>query len=79
MSELPYPFTSVKDFEASIRAPIGKNWVTEKGFKKLTAPPVISKMGVIIEPMDNSLLVEKPKKRLNNNKPNVNSKKKKMK
>lgn len=79
VSELPYPFTSVKDFEASIRAPIGKNWVTEKGFKKLTAPPVITKMGAIIEPMDSSLLVEKPKRRLNNNKPNVNSKKKKIK
>ncbi|CAH1407060.1 unnamed protein product [Nezara viridula] len=78
VSELPYPFTSVKDFEASIRAPIGKNWVTEKGFKKLTAPPVVTKMGTIIEPMDGSWLVNKPKKRMNNNKPNVNSKKKKV-
>ncbi|XP_066906334.1 U3 small nucleolar RNA-associated protein 14 homolog A-like [Halyomorpha halys] len=77
VSELPYPFTSVKDFEASIRAPIGKNWVTEKGFKKLTAPPVVTKMGTIIEPMDGSLLPKKPKKRSNNNKPNVKSKKKK--
>lgn len=51
MSQLPYPFTSVKDYEASIRAPVGKNWIPENAHKKLVAPPVLTRMGAIIEPI----------------------------
>ncbi|XP_014244568.1 U3 small nucleolar RNA-associated protein 14 homolog A [Cimex lectularius] len=58
VNELPYPFKSVKEYEASIRAPIGNNWIPEVAHKRLTAPPVLTKMGSIIEPMDPEQLVK---------------------
>jgi U3 small nucleolar RNA-associated protein 14 len=59
---LPFPFTSVKDFEASIRAPIGNTWIPETAYRKLTKPSVITKLGTIIKPMDEDMLVNKEKK-----------------
>lgn len=66
VSDLPYPFNSVKDFEASIRAPIGRNFVPENAHKRFIEPAVKTKMGKIIEPMDADALVKKnprPRKR----------------
>ncbi|XP_043278715.1 U3 small nucleolar RNA-associated protein 14 homolog B [Venturia canescens] len=59
VSDLPYPFNTVKDFEASIRAPIGRNFVPENAHKRLIRPAVKTKMGAIIEPMDAQALVKK--------------------
>merc|ERR1712168_1033107 len=47
---IPYPFTSVSDYQASVRQPIGKNWVPETVFKKLTQPKVLTRAGAIIKP-----------------------------
>lgn len=65
VSDLPFPFTSLKDYEASIRAPIGRNFVTETAFRLLTRPSVITQKGKIIEPMDESELL-KPQRKLRN-------------
>ncbi|GAB0087849.1 hypothetical protein DMENIID0001_022030 [Sergentomyia squamirostris] len=64
--DLPFPFTSVRDFEASIRAPIGRTFVPETAHRVLTKPALITKMGTIIEPMDEKVLLnggkpERPK------------------
>ena len=59
VSELPFPFSSVKDFEASIRSPVGRTYVPENIHRKLTAPQVVTKMGTIIEPMDEDILLKK--------------------
>lgn len=60
VSQLPYQFTSVKDFEASVRAPIGRTFVPEAVHKKLTTPAVTTKKGTVIEPMtENELLALK--------------------
>ncbi|KAG5885636.1 hypothetical protein JTB14_012066 [Gonioctena quinquepunctata] len=56
VSELPFPFKTVKDFEASIRAPIGSTFVTETAFRKHIEPAVTTKLGAIIEPLDRSIL-----------------------
>nr|CAI5824087.1 unnamed protein product [Callosobruchus analis] len=61
VSEVPFPFKSVKDYEASIRAPIGNNWVPETAFKRFIEPAVITKMGAIIEPISKSMLVGQKK------------------
>lgn len=58
VSELPFPFTSVSDFEATVRAPIGNTFIPETAHRKLIKPAVIVKTGIIIEPMDESQLVE---------------------
>lgn len=78
VSSIPFPFTSLADYEASIRAPIGRNFVPETAFRMLTRPAVITRKGQVIEPMDESELIkpERPLrhivdrriKRLNNNK-----------
>ncbi|KAI4489531.1 hypothetical protein M0802_011066 [Mischocyttarus mexicanus] len=72
VNELPYPFSTVKDFEASIRAPIGRNFIPENNFKKFIEPSVQTAMGKIIEPIDESVLVNKKinkkRKKLNQNK-----------
>lgn len=59
VSELPFPFTSVQDYEASIRAPIGRDFVPEKTFSKFVQPAVKTKMGKIIEPMSEEVLAMK--------------------
>ena len=61
VSELPFPFNSVQDYEASIRAPIGRDFVPEKSFGKLIQPHVKTKMGKVIEPMSEDVLLKKIK------------------
>ncbi|KAK0173193.1 hypothetical protein PV328_006429 [Microctonus aethiopoides] len=65
VNDVPYPFSSVSDFETSIRAPIGRNFIPENAHKRLTEPAVITKMGKVIEPMDEDVLVEKKKIKIN--------------
>lgn len=52
MSELPYPFKDVEEYEKTIQTPVGRTWVPETVFHKLTAPPVVTQMGQIINPID---------------------------
>ncbi|XP_045775005.1 U3 small nucleolar RNA-associated protein 14 homolog A [Maniola jurtina] len=60
VSDLPFPFTSIKDYEASIRTPLGNTFIPETAHKKLIQPSVITKVGTVIEPMDeDELLVKK--------------------
>lgn len=62
VSNLPFPFQSVQDYEASIRAPIGRTFVPETAFKILTRPSIITKLGAIIDPMDDEVLTKPPKR-----------------
>lgn len=50
--DVPFPFTAVKDFEAIIRQPIGKEWNTHLAHKNLTRKAINTKAGRIIKPMD---------------------------
>lgn len=59
VSEIPFPFKTVKDFEASIRAPIGNTFVPEIPHRRMILPPVRTKMGTIIEPMSEEVLLKK--------------------
>lgn len=58
VSDLPFPFTSVKDYEASIRAPISREFIPETALRLLTRPSMITKKGHIINPMDESILTK---------------------
>lgn len=62
VSDLPFPFTSVSDFEASIRAPIGTEFVPQIAHKVLTKPPIKTKLGTIIQPMDENNLISSMRK-----------------
>ncbi|KAH8404435.1 hypothetical protein KR222_000420 [Zaprionus bogoriensis] len=84
VSSIPFPFKSLADYEASIRAPIGRNFVPETVFRMLTRPAVITRKGQVIQPMDESELmkpdrrlrhvVDRRIKRLNNNNNNKQQK-----
>lgn len=63
VSNLPFPFTSVDDYEKSIRLPIGSDFVPATAHRLLTKPAVTTKSGTIIEPMNEQILVHKQKKR----------------
>lgn len=52
--QLPYPFTSVEQFDKAQRTPIGTEWNTQNTFQETIKPSVITKPGVIIEPMARS-------------------------
>ena len=57
IAELPFPFSSVKDYEASMRAPIGRNFVPENLYRRLIKPAVRAKLGKVIKPMDEDVLI----------------------
>ncbi|XP_065220543.1 U3 small nucleolar RNA-associated protein 14 homolog A [Planococcus citri] len=59
VSDLPFPFNSVKDYEATVRAPIGRTWLPETAHQKLIAPPVVTKLGTVINPMDEGELLRR--------------------
>ncbi|XP_072763673.1 U3 small nucleolar RNA-associated protein 14 homolog A [Anoplolepis gracilipes] len=60
VSELPYPFTNVKDYEAIIRAPISRTFVPMNAHMQIIQPTINTKLGQVIEPMDEDALVKKP-------------------
>lgn len=60
VDELPHPFTKVEDFEASLRAPISRTFVAENAHLQLIKPTVTTKIGHVIKPMDENVLVKKP-------------------
>lgn len=66
VTDVPFPFESVKEYEASIRAPIGNTFVPEKAHKMLIRPAVITKAGTVIEPMDEEELIERKNVIFNN-------------
>ncbi|XP_059052628.1 U3 small nucleolar RNA-associated protein 14 homolog A [Achroia grisella] len=59
VTDIPFPFQSVKEYEASIRTPIGNTFIPEKAHKLLIRPAVITKAGTVIEPMDEEELLER--------------------
>ncbi|ODM92135.1 U3 small nucleolar RNA-associated protein 14 A [Orchesella cincta] len=60
VKNVPFPFTRVKDFERTLRAPIGRTWMPEHAVKSLTAPKVITRLGATIKPISEDVLA-KPK------------------
>lgn len=80
VTELPYPFTTVRDYEASVRMPIGRNFVPENAHRKLIEPVVKTRIGAVIEPMTEDVLVKadanKTRKLINKKKGTVVKKRK---
>ncbi|XP_028156759.1 U3 small nucleolar RNA-associated protein 14 homolog A [Ostrinia furnacalis] len=66
VTNIPFPFTSIKEYEASIRAPLGNTFIPETAHKKLIKPSVITKAGTVIDPMDEDELLVKKNKRFGN-------------
>lgn len=62
VSNLPFPFTSVKAYEAALRAPVGREFVPEIAHNLLTKPAVTTQLGTVIKPMDKDVLLKQPKR-----------------
>ncbi|KAG8927039.1 hypothetical protein FRC02_008526, partial [Tulasnella sp. 418] len=43
VKDLPYPFTSIAQYERSLEVPLGPEWNTRTGFQKATLPRVVKK------------------------------------
>ncbi|KAI8137100.1 small-subunit processome [Fennellomyces sp. T-0311] len=52
VTQVPYPFQTMEQYERSLRAPVGKEWNTRDTFQKLTKPRVLTKLGTVINPLD---------------------------
>ena len=59
MSNVPFPFNAVSDFEASIRAPVGSTFIPRTAHLKMIKPRMTTKAGHVIEPMDRDQLVKR--------------------
>merc|ERR1712013_158676 len=59
VNNVPFPFTSVSDFEASVRAPVGATFIPLTAHLKMVKPRVKTKAGEVIEPMDREQLVRR--------------------
>jgi len=59
VSNVPFPFTSISDYEASIRAPVGSTFVPRTAHLKMIKPRVKTRAGDIIEPMSREQLVRR--------------------
>uniref|UniRef100_A0A0B7A5Z1 U3 small nucleolar RNA-associated protein 14 homolog A n=1 Tax=Arion vulgaris TaxID=1028688 RepID=A0A0B7A5Z1_9EUPU len=57
---VPFPYTSVQQYEASLRQPVSRGFVRETAFKLLTKPEVVTKLGHIIKPLDKDDYFKKP-------------------
>ena len=51
VSRVPHPYTSWEQYERAMQAPVGREWNTDSGFRKLTQPSLTTKAGSIIKPM----------------------------
>ncbi|XP_059153916.1 U3 small nucleolar RNA-associated protein 14 homolog C-like [Physella acuta] len=58
---VPFPYTSVQQYESSLRQPVSRGLVPETATKLLVKPEVITKQGHIIKPLDKEDFLKKDK------------------
>ena len=51
VKDLPYQFSSAKQFDALMSMPVGKEWNTQDSYKRLIQSDVLTKAGEIIKPL----------------------------
>ena len=66
MSHLPFPFSSVHQFESSVRQPIGKTWNPETAYHQLIKPKVVTRLGTVISPISKEATFSKEKQKSGN-------------
>nr|SVE71131.1 EOG090X08JJ [Daphnia similis]SVE71763.1 EOG090X08JJ [Daphnia similis]SVE72390.1 EOG090X08JJ [Daphnia similis] len=62
VNDLPFPFHSAAAFEYKIRAPVTSTFIPETAVRKLAAPKVLTKIGTIIAPMTDEVLISAAKR-----------------
>merc|ERR1712146_231332 len=51
LAQVPYPFTSIEQYERSLRRPIGEEWNTSLTTKEMIAPKIKTRAGYAIKPI----------------------------
>ena len=51
LEKVPYPFTSLEQYERSLQDPVGPEWNTTQQLEKKIKPDVTVKAGSIIQPI----------------------------
>ncbi|KAF7724213.1 hypothetical protein EC973_001232 [Apophysomyces ossiformis] len=51
VTQVPFPFQNMEQYERSLRAPVGREWNTRETFQKMTKPRVMTKLGTVIDPL----------------------------
>uniref|UniRef100_A0A182N6D0 U3 small nucleolar RNA-associated protein 14 homolog A n=1 Tax=Anopheles dirus TaxID=7168 RepID=A0A182N6D0_9DIPT len=64
VSELPFPFVTVKDYEASLRAPLGRTFIPQTAHATMVEPRIVTKQGAVIAPMKKEMLLRNPERLL---------------
>nr|SVE78316.1 EOG090X08JJ [Daphnia lumholtzi] len=62
VNDLPFPFRSAASFEYKIRAPVTSTFIPESAVRKLAAPKVLTKIGTVIAPMTDEVLISAAKR-----------------
>nr|SVE73640.1 EOG090X08JJ [Daphnia atkinsoni] len=62
VDDLPFPFRSAAAFESTIRAPVTSTFIPETAVRKLATPKVLTKIGTIIDPMTDEVLISTAKR-----------------
>nr|SVE75839.1 EOG090X08JJ [Daphnia hispanica] len=62
VNDLPFPFRSAAAFESTIRAPVTSTFIPETAVRKLATPKVLTKIGTIIAPMTDEVLISTAKR-----------------
>jgi len=52
VSDLPFPFVDIDQFESLIQQPLGREWNPETAYRRLNQPKVRTRIGVRIEPLN---------------------------
>jgi len=61
VNQLPFPFRSVSAYESMIRAPVTSTFIPQTAVRKLAEPKIIKKIGTVIEPMTEEVLISTAK------------------
>nr|CAG4649451.1 EOG090X08JJ [Scapholeberis mucronata]SVE93701.1 EOG090X08JJ [Scapholeberis mucronata] len=61
VNDIPLSFKTVAAFESTIRAPVTSTFIPETASRKMTTPKVVSKIGTVIAPMTEEILMSKTK------------------
>ncbi|KAG0180067.1 hypothetical protein DFQ29_001288 [Apophysomyces sp. BC1021] len=51
VTQVPFPFQNMEQYERSLRAPVGREWNSRETFQKMTKPRVMTKLGTVIDPL----------------------------
>lgn len=60
LDKVPFPFSSIKSYEAAMHRSVGREWNTTSVHKRLITPAVTAKQGTVIQPLKFRKVLDEP-------------------